>query len=264
MMAPTETFDGPRGTSIAQIASGPCNRPDCFAKSHGPRRREPYRCRFADRRRLDVNLRIVLACIGVFILLPGCVAASGQTPGGIKQENVGLKAELSAVRNDLTARDAEIVGLKTTVEARDVEIVGLKKEAGRDINNPWIPVAAIVLLGLEAPALLLVYMGANRVRPLRRIKDWVKGRCDEPVPVSDRQDLAWFRSRVADLEAGRDVLKRERDMLRRQHDGLERDFHVAMDRLNAAEDRLEARARPGPSGTPVRSPSGGEMPTSSG
>ena len=137
--------------------------------------------------------------VALIPLLAGCAAASGQSSGGIKQENVGLKAELSVVRNDLTARDAEINGLKTTVEARDVEIAGfkatveardveiaalkvtvgdvsgVKNEAGGDVNSSWVFAVAIVLLGIEPPALILAYMVANRITPLRRMKDWVKG-----------------------------------------------------------------------------------------
>lgn len=109
------------------------------------------------------------------IPLLNCVATPAGAVGAIKQENTGLKAELSAMRNDLTARDAEINGLKGTVEARDVEIAGLKVTAGGDVNSSWVFAVAIVLLGLEPPALLLVYMGSNRVGPLRRAKNWVKG-----------------------------------------------------------------------------------------
>ena len=129
----------------------------------------------------------------VLLIIPGCVAPqTAVTSGGdadVQQAVVAVRAELegeiAVLKANVDARDAEIVGLKATVDARGAEISGLrarigdvsalKNEAGGDVNSSWVFAVAILLLGLEPPALILAYMLSNRVEPLRRVKDWVKG-----------------------------------------------------------------------------------------
>lgn len=115
----------------------------------------------------------------VLLVIPGCVAPQTAVKSGgdanVQQAVVAVRAEL----------EGEITALKATVDARGAEISGLrarigdvsavKNEAGRDVNSSWVFAVAILLLGLEPPALILAYMLSNRVEPLRRAKDWVKG-----------------------------------------------------------------------------------------
>ena len=113
------------------------------------------------------------------IPLCGCVAPSTRVSAG---GDANVQQAVAAVRAEF---EGEIAALKATVDARGAEISGLrarigdvsavKNEAGRDVNSSWVFAVAILLLGLEPPALILAYMLSNRVEPLRRVKDWVKG-----------------------------------------------------------------------------------------
>ncbi len=113
------------------------------------------------------------------IPLCGCLAPSTRVSAG---GDANVQQAVVAVRADV---EGEIAVLKATVDARGAEISGLrarmgdlsavKNEAGGDVNSSWVFAVAILLLGLEPPALILAYMLSNRVAPLRRVKDWVKG-----------------------------------------------------------------------------------------